>query len=485
MNRLRGLWAPSLLVLALPALTLLTGRAAPAAAQAPAPTAMRDTAAVIDDYVTIGLRANLSLQIQTLELERSQAALAAARARFFPELALAARYSRNDGGREIDLQLDRLLNPVYSTLNDLLVAQGRPAGFGNLQSQSFSFLRPEEQDTRLTLRQALYVPAIPAAVRAQTALVDVAGAAQTAFARRLKRDIAVAYLDWQRAGNAVAIVTASRDLLGENLRVNSSLFRNGKVTQDRELRARAELLAVEQQLAEARNGVTQAQSYLNFLLNRPLATPLEASDGSASQQRTSLKLAALQEQALRQRPEVQQAAGARQAADARIDVARAARKPTLSLGVDVGTQGERYEFGRGSNFSTVSVLLNWTLFDGGLRRAEVTSARAEQRQARLQEEQLAAQIQLEVQQALDRLSTANESLATAAARTEAARAAFRIASRKRDEAVISSVEFIDARATLTAAELALANARNDVLSRQAELDYATAAGRLPSPVAPP
>jgi outer membrane protein TolC len=241
---------------------------------------------------------------------------------------------------------------------------------------------------------------------------------------------------------------------------------------------------VEQQLAEARNGVSQAQSYMNFLLNRPLETALEPSDPGASLASTALKLAALQDQALRQRPEVQQAESSRRAAEARIDVARAVRKPTLALGVDAGIQGERYEFGRGSNFSTISLVFNWTIFDGGARRADVDAARVGQRQARLQEEQLASQIQLEVQQALDRLNTATESLATAAARADAARAAFRIAGRKRDEAVISAVEFIDARAALTSAELALSSTRFDVLARQAELDYATAAGRMPvgSPV---
>ncbi len=110
-------------------------------------------------------------------------------------------------------RLDTLLNPVYSTLNDLLAAQGRPATFPTLSSQSFAFSRPEEQDSRVTLRQPLYVPSIPAAVRAQSALLDVSSAAQIAFARRLKRDIAVAYLNWQRAGNAAAIVDASRQLL--------------------------------------------------------------------------------------------------------------------------------------------------------------------------------------------------------------------------------------------------------------------------------
>ncbi|NCW57202.1 MAG: hypothetical protein EBV65_05940 [Gammaproteobacteria bacterium] len=140
-----------------------------------------------------------------------------------------------------------------------------------------------------------------------------------------------------------------------------------------------------------------------------------------------------------------------------------------------GTQGEDYGFGRGRNFATVSVLLNWTLFDGGTRRAEVRQARVAQRQAELQREQVGQQIQLEVQQSLDRLQTSEASLRTAEARAAAARAVFRIAGRKRDEGVISQVEFLDARTALTAAELNLNAVRFEVLARQAELDYATGA----------
>jgi len=89
-----------------------------------------------------------------------------------------------------------------------------------------------------------------------------------------------------------------------------------------------------------------------------------------------------------------------------------------------------------------------------------------------------------VQQALDRLETTSDSLTTAQARAEEARAGFRIASRKRDEGVINQVEFIDARSSLTSAELNLNVTRFDLLARQAELDYATAAGTLPLDTVP-
>ncbi len=131
----------------------------------------------------------------------------------------------------------------------------------------------------------------------------------------------------------------------------------------------------------------------------------------------------------------------------------------------------------------MSLLLNWTFFDGGARRAAVREASAIARRTATQLDELTQQVQLEVQQSLDRLNTSADSLATADARADAARAAFRIASRKRDEGAISQVEFIDARSSLTGAELNLNVTRFLVLARQAELDYATAAGTLPVPAA--
>jgi outer membrane protein len=458
---------------------LLLGLGQTLPAQELMPGEGRPLAAVIDDYVKEGLRSNLGLRAQALEVERSVAALDAARARYFPEAGLAARYTRAEGGRTIELPLGQALNPAYQTLNDLLVAQGQQPQFPVVQDETIAFLREREQDTRITLRMPLVQPAIPAAVRAQRELLGASEYAHVALARRLKRDITVGYLDWLAAKRTQGIVDASVALLNENLRVNESLYRNGKITQDQVLRARAELLAVTQQSREAQNGAAQAQSYLNFLLNRSLDTPLEDAAVAADVAARTRALAELRAAALANRPELAQLAHLTRASEAQVRLARAERWPTLSLGADGGIQGEEYDFGRGSNFATVSLLLNWTIFDGGARRAAVRQAGASARRAATQLDELTQQVQLEVQQSLDRLNTSADSLATADARAEAARAAFRIASRKRDEGAISQVEFIDARSSLTGAELNLNVTRFAVLARQADLDYATAAGTLP------
>jgi len=434
---------------------------------------------VIDEYVREALQSNLALQSESLEVERNLASLDAVRARFFPELSFAARYSRAEGGRTIDVPLGTLLNPIYSTLNDLLAAQGRPGSFPMIEDQTIDFVREREQDTRLTVRQPIYAPAIPAAIRAQRAALEASEFSRVAFARRLKRDVTVAYLDWLKATKTVDIVRSSLSLLEENLRMNESLFRNGKVTQDQVLRARAELLAVAQQLREARNGQSQARSYVNFLRNRPLEDELVAASVEREVSSTVQDLSSLRAMALENRPELDQLDSVTRAAESRVQLARADLLPTLSLGVDAGTQGEEYEFGRGRNFGMISLVLNWKLFDGGARRAEARSARAAARQAATRRDEVALQIQLEVQQALDQLQATSDSLATAEARVEAASAGFRIAGRKRDEGAINQVEFIDARNSLTSAELNLNVTLFDLLARQAELDYATAAGTLP------
>jgi outer membrane protein len=451
----------------------------PSAPSQAIPPQPRPLGEVIDEYVREALRSNLSLRSESLEVERNLASLDAARARFFPELAFAARYSRAEGGREIDVPLGSLLNPIYSTLNDLLAAQGQTGSFPTIDDQTINFVREREQDTRITLRQPIYAPAIPAAIRAQRAVLEASELGRVAFARRLKRDVTVAYLDWLKATKTTDIVQSSVTLLEENLRVNESLFRNGKITQDQVLRARAELLAVVQQLREARNGQSQARSYINFLRNRPLEDALIPATVESEISRAVDDLTTLRAAALTNRPELEQLDRATRAAESRVQLARADLKPTLSLGVDAGTQSEEYEFGRGRNFSMVSLLLNWQFFDGGANRAEARSARAAARQAATRRDEAALQIQLEVQQALDRLQTTSDSLATAQARVEAASAGFRIAGRKRDEGAINQVEFIDARDSLTSAELNLNVTLFDLLARQAELDYATAAGTLP------
>ena len=443
--------------------------------------APRELQSVIDDYVNEGMHSNLALQGETYAVQQAQATLNAARAHYLPELSFDARYTRSHGGRSIDFPIGDALNPVYSTLNQMLQAQGQPGNFPQIQNLSIPLLRDREQDTHLSLRQPIFAPAIGAGVDAQKAMLGATQQQRIAVARQLKRDITVAYLNWLKASNVVQIVSGTHELLAENLRVNESLFNNGKVTQDQPLRARAELLDVEQQLQQATNAQQQAKSYVNFLLNRSLDTPLEESAIPTELNALAIDLVQSQQQAVSQRAELQQLDKATLAAQHQVDIARAASIPTLSLGVDSGIEGADYKFDSQHRYTTASLLLSWKFYAGGGMHAQVDAANAQARRLSAQRDSAQQQVALQVEQTVNRYRTTIASLSVATARADVGRAVFRIASRKRDEGVINQTEFLDARNALTTAELNLNLTRFAVLSEIAELEYTTANGVLPLP----
>ena len=459
------------------ALTAALLAASPATLPAPiaAPAPQRAAADVIAALQQQAEASNLGLANASLEVERSRAVLDGARARYFPEVSLNARYTRASGGRQITIPTGQLLNPAYQTLNELLVANGGAPRFPMLGDETFPLQLPREQDTRLSLRQPLYAPAIPAASAAARSASEAAGLGREAFRRALRRDVAVAYLGWLQASSAVQIVAASESLLAENLRVQRALYVQGKSTRDVVLRAEAEWLAVKQQAEEAANGAGQARRYVNFLLNRPVDDVLEPASvptAQATMAGAAGEPAGDETMLAARRPELRQLDAAVQSAGSQLRAAQSSWKPTLALGIDAGTEGVDYGLGHGYNYSTASLVLTWTLFDGGARSAAVAQARVARNQLANQREQAAQQLALELRAAADNLRTAQDSLATAQARAAAAQAAFTIAEKRRDAGMASSLEYLDARSALTGALLNANQAACALLQRQAEADFA-------------
>ncbi len=448
---------------------------------------------VVDALVREALTANLELDAAGAASARRLAALDQARARYLPVLDFNARYSAADGGRVIDFPVGDLLNPVYASLNQL-TGQIR---FPMVANQRISLLRSREQETKLSLTQPLYDARIGAARDASAAEYEASGAARTALAGRVERDLRSAYYRWLEARARRGILEATLDLARANRRVNDSLYLNGKITRDLVYRAEADVLEIEQSLLSADNGVRLAQSYVNLIRNVPFDRPLPlaaVADADLERLRAALArrlgqpqlaAAALAETAVGQRAELRQLDATIAAAGASERLARAAFRPQLALAVDAGTQGDRYGLSADDRYVLASLVLRFSLYAGGGDSAGVAAAHAAGREARAQRELAEQRIRLEVERTLDDLEVSVASLDTAAKRLEAARGAFRIAERKRDLGQINQAEFIDARRVLTDADLNQNVTRFAALESLAELEYALGAGArspLPEPL---
>lgn len=480
--------------LALLACTNVQGAPVPAAAPPQPEASVEDGLQIVLDDA---LAANLQLRAGAATVEQRLAALDQARARYLPVLDVAARYSVADGGRTIEFPVGDLLNPVYSTLDELLLAAGQAPRFPRVRNESIELLRSEEQETRLVLQQPIYEPRLGPAVEATRQDVARGEASLDALRSRVIRDTRQAYYQWLGAQEAALVIEATRDLAQANLHANESLYRNGRITRDLVYRAEADVLEIEQQSIAAASRVRIARSYVNLLRDAPLDAPLpRASIDEPTIMRfraellrrlagRALDLAPLQDLATGTRAELAGLDAAVAAGEARQDLARAAFKPTLAFGAEAGIQGDKYGFGADERYVIASVILRWNAYRGGGDRAALREAHAFTEELRATRDLARQEVRLEVQQALEALEVADASLETAFKRTEAAAGAFRIATRKRDLGQISQVEFIDARQAHTESLLNLNRTRTEFLARIAELEYAVggprAAARDPAP----
>lgn len=452
----------------------------------------QDVRPVVSDLVDEALGQNLTLRQQTLRLEQSRSRLDEARGGFFPTLDVQARYTRAAGGRTIDFPVGDLLNPVYQTLNTLTPDS---PDFPMIENQEINFLREREQDSRLRLSQPLFAPAVLYGTRAQRHLVEAESAATESTRQEVARDVQVAYFRYRTAQQQVQILGATLQRVEENLRTSKRLVSADRATPDVAFRAEAEVLAVRQRLEEAQAGQRQARSALNLLLDRPLGTEIPeprltsaelverrlasvlGTQGSAPEQPVSAAsfsaLPDLQETAGAARPELRQLSQSLEATRDRRRVEQMRYLPTVALVLEGGIEGTTYAVDADARFGLASVVLQWNLFNGFRDQARIEQAELAAREIDVQRESVRQQIELQVQQALDDVRVAQRSLETAGARKQAAASSFRLTKRRYDVGRANLVTFTDAQAALTEADLNLTVTRFRVLTRLAELEFAT------------
>lgn len=403
--------------------------------RSPALTAQMPT---LDSYVREGLAGNLALQQQNFSYEKSEQALRQARGLFLPSLTLSARYSDLRGDV---LDLGTLINPVYSTLNQLLQVQAFPT--------NIDLRLPLQRETKATLLQPLFQPEIIYNYRVHAKRRDAEAAHRRAFKRQLVADIKTAYFNYAKTVHVVELYRKTLPLLEENLRVNERLKENQKVTADAVYRARAELSDLKQKLAEAGQQSDAAAQYFNFLLNHALGTPIQLISDSALAVEMAFSREAAQNEAKIRREEFQQLRAGIGAAEAAVKVNTASFLPNLAVGVDYGFQDSKYDFGADQDYLVVSLVAQWNLFNGCQDAARRQQASLEVSRLRTQLAELKNQIALQVRVAYNDAAVAKAAIATANDRLASAQKSFALVAKKYEHGAAAQVEYIDARTAFT------------------------------------
>jgi outer membrane protein TolC len=364
-------------------------------------------------------------------LERIKAAdadIKSARAAFYPQLGVGAEYSRTN-------------NPMYSFGN--ILNQG-------MFSDSIDFNQPGTTDTlqpKATVQYRLYNGGRDAAtLDAAGERSQAANHEHAAIRSRLQFEVVRAFCTIAQAADTVQARQSAVEAMAASLAVAQARFEEGSLLKEDLLSLEAQHARAQEQLIQARHGLSLAQrGFLNLLGLQGEAVVLDRAGAPAQEIPV--------ERDIGKRPELTAMAALIKAQEAQVRVARAGYRPTAdafgSYQVDKGTE---LEDGSGNSWTT-GVRLNYTLFNGGQTSAAAERAEAQLREAKQQQRKLELTFNLEMEQALLALNQEEERLKVTGKMVESATESARLARLRFKEGVLLSSELIDIENRRTDAQL--------------------------------
>ncbi|WP_442590985.1 TolC family protein [Pedobacter sp. AW31-3R] len=417
----------------------------------------------LQDYIEEALKNNLELRNQDFMFQKSIYALKEARGLFLPQVEMSTQYLSSEGGRKIEIPIGDLLNPVYSTLNNL-TSSGR---FPQVENVSQAFNPNNYYDAKVRTTLSLYNAEITYNSRIKKEQINLRQAQLMVYKRELVKNVKLAYYGYQQSLQSVKVLENGVALANENLRINQSLVKNGKAIRTVISRAQNELTGLEAQLENARLQSVNAAAYFNFLLNKPLQSAIDAGEPDSS----TLPADTL---GTRKREELQVLESAEKVTALALKMNNSYVLPKLSTFIDLGAQGDFLKVNAESPYYLFGVTLSWSIFTGNQYKNKSHQAALELRSAQNQTSQARQQLQLEAETARNKLIGALQAHKAAVSQTSMSQQYFKDEQRLYKEGQALYLELLDGQIRLINDELKQTMALLEVRSKQAELERAEA-----------
>ena len=422
---------------------------------------------LLDQYIQEAINSNHGIREQSFLLEKNMLALEESKRLFMPEVGFGITYTVAAGGRNIAIPVGDLMNPVYSTLNQITMTNNFPQ-IDNVEEQ---FLPHNFYDARFRVTQPLVNREIYYNKKIKQELIGIKEAEILVFKRELVKDVKSAYYQFLQAKEAVSIYDNALELLAENKRVNESLLKNDKIIPSVLLRVKSEITNVEAQRNEALTNQKNAAAYFNFLLNRELNTEIEL-DGEA------LSALVVNETEISKgtREELDQLMKVQGVNALVVDMENAYKIPQVGVQVDVGSQNFDFEYG---GYLLAGLSVEVPIYAANRNKLQVQQAELELKATAEKIAQVERQIELQTTTAQNSMQAARETWNSYTAQLSNAQRQYRDTFRRYKEGISNYIEVLDARTQVTNIELQQSLALYTVLIKKAELERANAGYVLP------
>ncbi|MFY0255045.1 TolC family protein [Chitinophaga sp. 30R24] len=419
---------------------------------------------VLDQYIQYAFSSNKGLKDQHFQLTKSVMALQEAKSLFGPNVAFLGNYTKSHGGRTIDFPIGDIMNPVYSSLNQLTNSHN----FTSLNNVNVQLNPDNFYDAKLRASLPLINAEIYYNQKIKKEQINQQQAAVNVYKRELVKNIKTAYYQYYQAAEAVDIYNNALALINENIRINESMVRNGIRNNTALYRARTEKEKTDADINKAMNARQNAKAYFNFLLNRGLEEEISLDS-------TLLQLPGqLPGKGINDREELQQYKSATNSYRLNEQLQRAYLIPKLSTFIDLGSQGVGTRFDKDTRYYLFGVNLEWNLFASHKYKYKIQQAANDVQSITNSAAQTTDLLQLQVYETLNDYQTALKNFKTAQSQLAFAERYYHDQLKVYKEGQLLYIELLDAQNQLTGAQLQTTMAQASVQTAYAAVERAQA-----------
>lgn len=280
----------------------------------------------------------------------------------------------------------------------------------------------------------------------------------TSFKEQYLLRVAQDLYEYLKAKRAVEIAASNVERLRKHRDAAKVRLKVGEVTKTDLLRAEAELSGAEAELISARNSLKVAKVIL--ARDAGIEGDFEILETKLNDPYYSLTVDHVKALAKELRPEIKVALLSKEIARKNVNSAISSFFPTLTLSANYQKLDQEPSNQMTNKESTYAIAsINFPIFEGGLRRAEVGEAKAKLRQAELQYEDTVKEVFIDVESAYHNYVTFRDTIKSLEDEVAYARDNFNSVSKQYQFGLASSLDVTDANTFLVTAERKLMEAQ--------------------------
>lgn len=376
--------------------------------------------------------------------------------------------------REGMIQAESGVDKAVSQMLPKLTAEGGYTAYSEQKKSGAFVIQPDDTsrvDVRLT--QPVYTGGREWAARRQARIISEKSSAGLDYAREnVIKAVARAYYGALKAEKEVEIKEAALKRANERSRVAAARLRVGEVTKSAVLRADALVAGAEAELIKARGDLKNSADVLKRLTN--INNDIKLAEPPAKQD-LSNDINEILKLAYTYRLDYKQGSLDERAAVEGVSYVKSFFLPSLRLEglYSWREQNPKTTFYQKESVSG-SVILSVPIFEGGLRYAELSEAKSKLRESELRRLLLKRDIELQVRAAFNGIESVKAALEAYKKQLSLAEEDYNMVFEQFKLGLSTTVDVIDADATLISAQRSLMNSTYDL--ELARLELRAAAG---------